>query len=302
MNRQFPAELAPIDDIAAPTGHPVYPRQLMTTAQVEAILGNPIYRVIEVDMDPEAYEEGHLPGAILWNWEKQLRNTETHEILTPSEFAELLGHSGITPLTRIVLYGDNNNWFACWAYWLLHMIGHKHVWLMDGGSRAWFSQSRPVTQTVEEPMPASYPLRAYDLEDKASTEQVFESFFSPKTHRLIDVRSSAEFEGKLRGPAGLEARCATAGRIPTSINIPWNLNCNPDGTFKNPEELLSLYESFDVLPDNTIITYCAIGERASLSWFVLKMLLGYEVVMNYDRSMAEWSRLANAPIITAEAA
>ncbi len=282
--------------------HPVYPKNLMTTEAVASILGDPTYRIIEVDMDPEAYAEGHLEGAILWDWENQLRDTETHEILSPVQFGALLGASGITPLHRIVIYGDNNNWFACWAYWLLNMIGHKNVWLMDGGSRKWFSEGRAVTTEVLPSQPTTYPLKPYDLTEKATTDHIFEAFFSPKSHRLIDVRSSAEFEGKLRGPAGLEARCATAGRIPTSINIPWNLNCNSDGTFKTSADLRSLYESFDVLPGNSVITYCAIGERASLSWFVLRMLLGYEVVMNYDRSMAEWSRLANAPMITAEAA
>ncbi len=285
---------------AAP--HPIYPEHLVTTDAVAEVLGDPEYRIIEVDMDPEAYAEGHLQGAILWDWERQLRDEQTHEILSPSRFAQLLETSGITPDHRIILYGDNNNWFACWAYWLLHMFGHRRVWLMDGGSRKWFAECRRVTTDIPRVTRGVYTEAEFDRVDKASIETVFESFFCPKTHRLIDVRSSSEFSGKLKGPAGLEARCATAGRIPTSINIPWNLNCNGDGTFKVPGELLSLYESFDVLSDNTIITYCAIGERASLSWFVLRMLLEYKVVMNYDRSMAEWSRLANAPMITSNAA
>lgn len=284
------------------TNHPTYPNVLVTTDVCHEHLNDPDFRFVEVDIDPEAYAQGHLPGAIEWNWETQLRDAETHEILTPWKFTDLLGKSGIAPEHNVVLYGDNNNWFACWAYWLMHMIGHRNVWLMDGGARKWFAEGREVSLDDSSRLKTSYPPAHYDLQDRATTENIFEAFFSPDRHRLIDVRSSAEFEGKLLGPAGLEARCAVGGHIPTAINIPWNLNCHHDGTFKEPQELRDLYESFDITPEDAVITYCAIGERASLSWFVLKMLLGYPIVMNYDRSMAQWSRLANAPLINDYAA
>ncbi len=282
--------------------HPIYPNVLMTTEAVASILGDSRYRIIEVDMDPEAYGQGHLAGAIGWDWEQQLRNTTTHEILSPEEFADLIGKSGIGREHRIVLYGDNNNWFACWAYWLLHMIGHEQVWLMDGGARKWFSEERPVSLEVPDYPHCSYANPSYDLSNKATTENIVESFFSPGTHRLVDVRSSAEFEGRVLGPAGVPARCAVGGHIPTAINIPWNLNCNCDGTFRERRELEEMYDSFDITKENSVITYCAIGERASLSWFVLKMLLEHPTAMNYDRSMSQWSRLANAPMVTCQVA
>lgn len=282
--------------------HPIYPEVLMTTEAVESILGDASYRIFEVDLDPAEYEEAHVPGAMPLDWELQLRNPETNEILTPEEFSELLGKCGVKPGDKIVLYGDNNNWFACWAYWLLYMVGHEEVWLMDGGKKKWFAEGRPVTSEVPEILSAKYPLKEYSVGDKATIEDVFEAMFSPDTHRLIDVRSALEFSGELLGPAGAPVRCAVGGHIPTSINIPWNLNCNTDGTFKGPDSLSDLYRSFNVTEDSVVITYCAIGERASLSWFVLKNLLGHEVVMNYDRSMAQWSRIANAPMIGKEAA
>jgi thiosulfate/3-mercaptopyruvate sulfurtransferase len=277
--------------------HPIYPDALITTEAVAGVLHDPTYKIVEVNMDPEAYDQGHLEGAIGWKWESQLRNPETSEILTVEEFADLLGKSGISPEDNVVIYGDNNNWFASWAYWLFHMIGHKEVRLMDGGAKKWFAEGREVTTSLPTHPTCTYAAEGFDLANQATTEDVFEAFFNPETHRLVDVRSSAEFEGRTRGPAGLEARCATGGHIPTAINIPWNLNCNPDGTFRNPGDLRDLYASFDIAPENVVITYCAIGERASLSWFVLKHLLKHEVVMNYDRSMAQWTRLANAPMV-----
>jgi thiosulfate/3-mercaptopyruvate sulfurtransferase len=281
--------------------HPIYPDSLITTEEVSGVQNDTDYRFIEVNLDPEAHGQGHLDGAIGWNWATQLRNHETNEIVSIEEFAELAGKSGIGPDTHVVIYGDNNNWFATWAFWLFHMIGHKEVRLMDGGSRKWVAEGRELTAAPSTVPPRVYPMEAFDLSSRASTEDVFAAFFNPETHRLVDVRSSSEFEGKRLAPAGLVARCVTGGHIPTAINIPWNLNCNPDGTFKNPVQLRDLYASFDISPENVVITYCAIGERASLSWFVLKRLLNHDVVMNYDRSMAQWSRLANAPIIKAAA-
>jgi thiosulfate/3-mercaptopyruvate sulfurtransferase len=279
--------------------HPIYPHALMTTEAVAEAMHDSTYRLIEVDMDPGAYYEAHIPGAIGWDWEQQLRDRITHELLTPEEFTQLLCLSGISRETKVVLYGDNHNWFACWAYWMFYMIGHKHVWLMDGGTDKWFAEGRPVNQILPDIEPAAYGDIEFDFSNKAATEQVFEAFFSPKTHRLVDVRSQAEYQGIRRGPLGVEPRCAVAGHIPTAINIPWNVNCNADGTFKKAEDLRELYEGYDITAKNIVITYCAIGERASLSWFVLKQLLGFGIVMNYDRSMAQWSRLENAPLVQA---
>jgi thiosulfate/3-mercaptopyruvate sulfurtransferase len=197
----------------------------------------------------------------------------------------------------VVLYGDNNNWFACWAFWLMRMFGHKNVRLLDGGLRAWLKDGLPLSTDL--PVFPAVPYEASEpcFESKAVTEDIFTAFFSPQTHCLLDVRSAGEYQGQILSPGvGTEAKCAVAGHIPTAINVPWNLNCNRDGTFKSPDDLRALYRSFGISQEKTVITYCAIGERSSLSWFVLKHLLRYEVVMNYDRSMSQWSRMTNAPI------
>jgi len=284
------------------TPHPIYPEVLMTTEAVSLILDDPSYKVFEVDLDPASYAEGHLRNAIPLDWEQQLRNTETYDILTPAELSKLLGDCGVERHHKIVIYGDNNNWFGCWAFWLLYMAGHENIWIMDGGRKKWFAEGREITTAVPAIEQTVYEIEEFDTDTKASTEQIFESFFQPDTHRLIDVRSAAEYEGRQIGPAGAPYRCAVGGHIPNAINIPWNLNCNTDGTFKAPDELAEIYRSFDILEDSVVITYCAIGERASLSWFVIKHLLKRSTVMNYDRSMAQWSRLANAPLIDRGAA
>ncbi|MBC8065049.1 MAG: sulfurtransferase [Chlorobia bacterium] len=284
--------------------HQHYPDVLLTTEEAACQLDQKTHVFVEVDLDSETFSQGHIPGAFVWNWETQLRDQTTGDPLSRKDFEVLMGAAGISNETKVVLYGDNNNWFACWAFWLMKLYGHEQVWLLDGGPRKWLSESRPISQKRSEfPVPATYHAQEPNLSLKATTEKVFESFFNPKTYRLLDVRSSAEFAGTLRGPGpGMDPTCQVAGHIPTSINIPWNLNCNADGTFKSPDELRSMYASFDIQPEMNVITYCAIGERASLSWFVLKHLLGYGAVMNYSSSMAQWSCIPNAPIVQGQAA
>ncbi len=285
-------------------GHPHYPNALVTGADLDMNLGDPGLKVIEVDFDESAYAQGHLPNAFRWLWSSQLRNSATEEILTREEFEALMSASGIRADDTVVVYGDENNWFACWAYWLCKLYGHDRVFVLDGGTRKWLTDGRRMELGAEPfPTPSDYRADEANPAYKASVENIFEAFFNPATHRLLDVRSSSEFEGRLLGPGvGKEATCALGGHIPTAINVPWNLNCDEDGCFKEPGELRDLYRSFNVIPENHVITYCAIGERASLSWFVLHELLGYPMVMNYDRSMAQWSRMANAPIVQGEAA
>lgn len=295
-------ELLPITRLESMPSHPYYPSVLVQCADYEELVAEG-YQFIQVDMDPEAYDQGHVPSAIQWSWAEQLRNPSTGEILNKEEFEQLMGDSGLKPKTPIIVYGDNNNWFACWAFWLMTLYGHENVRVLDGGLRKWLSSGSPVSTEAPKVTPTTYSARDLDTTDRATTEDIFSTFFSPESSCLIDVRSSAEYEGRLSGPGhGKESTCAVAGHIPTAINVPWNLNCNVDGTFKCPEELRALYNSFHVYPEMQVITYCAIGERASLAWFVLKELLGYKVVMNYDRSMAHWSRIANAPLETGEAA
>jgi thiosulfate/3-mercaptopyruvate sulfurtransferase len=282
--------------------HPLYPEVLVETSAVEHLIRQTGVKIVEADLDPTAFDIGHIETAILWDWEGQLRDPVTYEILTRTQMEALLGESGISNTDTILLYGDHNNWFACWAFWLLKLYGHENVYLIDGGAKKWFAEERPVTTGSGEIRSAQYTASNADLTNKAAVEDIFITFFEPGKHTLVDVRSSYEYEGKSLGPAGVEARCAVAGHIPTAINIPWNLNCNEDGTFKEVEELIDLYSSFGVTRDTSVITYCAIGERASLSWFVLKYLLKHPRVMNYDRSMAEWSRMQNAPLVTGSAA
>jgi len=284
--------------------HPYYPNVLITCDDLASEIDRNTYVVIEVDLDPDSYDQGHIPGALRWDWKSQLRNNVTSEALDKEAFEALMQSTGISIDTPVVFYGDNNNWFACWAFWLMKLYGHENVWILDGGPRKWFADGHPVSDQATSPRPPSeYRACSPDMSLKATTQDIFESFFNPKTHRLLDVRSAAEYRGNLAGPGpGLEPTCQIAGHIPTAINIPWNLNCNADGTFKSPEELRSLYRSFDIVPELSVITYCAIGERASLSWFVLKHLLEYTVVMNYESSMSRWSCIPNAPIVQGDAA
>ncbi len=276
----------------------------MTCEALESALDSGEIIAVEVDIDPESYKQGHVPGAQTWDWQTQLRDQETKDLLKPEAFAALMSATGISNDSKVVLYGDNNNWFACWAYWLLKLYGHKNVWILDGGARKWMSEGRSASLAEpEKPSPGTYVAEVVNTSNRATTENVFESFFNPMTHRLLDVRSAAEYKGSLGGPGpGMAPTCQVTGHIPNAINIPWNLNCNSDGTFKAREELLAIYASFDILPEMNVITYCAIGERSSLSWFVLKELLAYDVVTNYDRSMSQWSCMANAPIVQGEAA
>lgn len=281
--------------------HPTYPDVLVETSQVGELIGQPGIRLIEVDLDTMAYDEGHIESTLLWSWNDQLRVPATHQIPSKDQVQDLLRASGISNEDTIILYGDNRNWFACWGFWLLKLYGHERVLLIDGGARKWFAEGRQVTTAIPEVTPSNYIAKEPDLSNKASIEDVFRSFFDP-TIQVLDVRSPPEYDGRSLGPAGVKANSVVPGHIPAAINVPWQLNCNPDGTFRSPEELAALYEERGITPSHRVITYCAIGERASLSWFVLKHLLKHNDVMNYDRSMAEWSRMPNAPIVTGEAA
>jgi len=275
---------------------------LVTGAEIEAGPGKN-RRIVEVDVDRNAYSHGHVPGAILWEWDCQLRNPVTGEVIVRQEFEELMGASGITPDTEVVLYGDNNNWFACWAFWVLRLYGHGNVKVLDGGFRKWLKEGRPVSFDEGTAEPGTYTCQTCPSGLLATTEEVFAGIMQPGTYRILDVRSRAEYSGELTGPGpGMSSTCAMAGHIPTALSVPWNENCREDGTFKSVEELQAMYALLGVTPDKKVITYCAIGERASLTWFVLKELLGYDNVMNYDRSMAYWSRLPAPPVTIKSAA
>lgn len=271
------------------------PDVLVSTEWVRNHLEDPKIAFVEVDVDTTSYAEGHIPGAIGWNWQTQLCDTVRREITSRQEMENLLANSGIANDTTVVLYGDNNNWFAAWAFWQLKIYGHPDVRIMNGGRKKWLAESAPLAKDL--PMRARTAYRITGVNDvfrayRMNIEQIFQS----PTAALVDVRSIDEYTGKILAPPGLPETCQRGGHIPGAKNIPWSLACNEDGTFKSAAELETLYTAKGVTPEKNVIAYCRIGERSSHTWFVLKYLLGYPNVSNYDGSWTEWGNLVNAPV------
>lgn len=271
------------------------PNVLVSTAWVDEHKKDPKVRIAEVDVDTKAYEEGHIEGAVGWNWQSQLCDTVRRDIVPKDKLEKLLGESGIDNDTTIVLYGDNNNWFACWALWQLRMFGHKDVRVMNGGRKKWIAEGRPLSQENPKHPAKTYKAREPDNSLRAFLPQVMQAL-DRKEWAFVDVRSPDEFTGKIVAPPGLPETAQRGGHIPGAQSIPWGKNCNEDGTFKSPDELKAMYEEVGITSDKNVIAYCRIGERSSLTWFVLKDLLGYPKVLNYDGSWTEWGNLVNAPI------
>jgi thiosulfate/3-mercaptopyruvate sulfurtransferase len=272
-----------------------YPEVLVSTDWVVQHKNDPNVVIAEVDVDTSAYNEGHIPGAIGWNWQTQLCDTVRRDIISKADLEKLLSTSGIGNDTAIILYGDNNNWFAAWAFWQLKMYGHKDVRIMNGGRKKWLAEGRELTKDVPTPKPATYRVSGFDETYRAFLRQVQEAM-KAANFVLVDVRSPDEFTGKILAPPGLPETCQRGGHIPGAKSIPWAQACNEDGTFKTVDELKALYAGKGVTPDKNVIAYCRIGERSSHSWFVLKYLLGYPNVSNYDGSWTEWGNLVAAPI------
>jgi thiosulfate/3-mercaptopyruvate sulfurtransferase len=252
-------------------------------------------RVVEVDVDTTAYEQGHVPGAAGWNWTTQLCDTVVRDIIPPEKFEELMSTSGIAPDTTVVLYGDNNNWFAAWALWQLKIYGHEEVRIMDGGRKKWLAEGRPLSTDAPNVQRTTYKARKPDTSIRAFLPEVREAM-QRGSAALVDVRSPQEFTGEILAPPGLPETCQRGGHIPGAKNIPWAKACNEDGTFKSVEELRQLYGGVGVTADRPVIAYCRIGERSSHTWFVLKYLLGFKDVKNYDGSWTEWGNLVGAPV------
>ncbi|HLR25280.1 MAG TPA: sulfurtransferase [Fodinibius sp.] len=252
-------------------------------------------RLVEVDVHTKSYSSGHIPGAVGWNWKRQLQDQLRRTIVSKKDFEKLLEESGISNDTTIVLYGDNNNWFAAWAYWLLKYYNHEDVRILDGGRKKWEAEDREFTKDVPE-----YEAGTYSINAEVEEYRAFRGDIEPKLNAddfgLVDVRSSDEFTGKILAPAGLKELSQRAGHIPGASNITWSEAVNEDGTFKSIEELKSIYENEGITPDKEIIAYCRIGERSAHSWFVLNELLEYPNVRNYDGSWTEWGNLIDAPI------
>jgi thiosulfate/3-mercaptopyruvate sulfurtransferase len=261
----------------------------------QAHLDDPSVRFVEVDVDTTAYSQSHLPGAVAWDWTSQLSDGVRRDIAGPDDFGALLSTSGIGPATTIVLYGDNNNWFAAWAYWQLQLYGHRDVRILDGGRKYWLDQGLPLTTEVPAYDPTGYTLGAPDFTLRAFRDDILPRLGDPGL-ALVDVRSPAEFNGEIVAPPGMSETAQRAGHIPGAASIPWAQTVREDGRFKPADELAALYAAKGVTPDKDVIAYCRIGERSSHSWFVLHELLGYERVRNYDGSWTEYGSLIGVPI------
>jgi len=272
-----------------------HPEVLVSTEWVARHAADPGVRVVEVDVDTSAYEQGHVPGAVAWNWTTDLCDTRVRDIVPKDRLEALLGASGIDNDTTIVLYGDNNNWFAAWAFWQLKVYGHRDVRIMDGGRKKWLEEGRALTTDAPAVERKTYGAQPPDLSLRAFLPEV-QGMLGRSDAALVDVRSPQEFTGEILSPPGLPETCQRGGHIPGAVNIPWGKACNEDGTFKSADELKALYEAQGVTPDKDVVAYCRIGERSSHSWFALKYLLGYPNVKNYDGSWTEWGNLVGAPV------
>lgn len=268
---------------------------LVTTDWVADHLADPAIRIVEVDVDTKAYEQGHVPGASGWAWDTQLCDTVRRDIIPKAKFEQLLGATGITPQTAIILYGDNNNWFAAWAFWQLKVYGHKDVRIMDGGRKKWIAEGRELSTDAPSVKPVSYTAKDADLSLRAFLPEVMKAS-AERTAQMVDVRSPQEYSGEILAPPGLPETCQRGGHIPGAKSIPWGKACNDDGTFKSVEDLKALYGGAGITGEKPVIAYCRIGERSSHTWFVLKYLLGYANVKNYDGSWTEWGNLVAAPV------
>jgi len=273
-----------------------YPEVLVTTEWATQHLNDPKIRIIEVDVDTSAYAQGHVPGAIGWNWQTQLQDPVRRDLAEKRAFEELLGRSGITNDTTIITYGDNNNWFAAWAFWQLKYYGHNDVRIMNGGRKKWLGEKRTLSTEIPRPQPTTYRSKDPDQSIRARRDDVFAILDRRSTTKLVDVRSVDEFTGKVIAPPGMTETAQRGGHIPGAVNVPWSQAVNEDGTFKAADALKQLYGGKGVTGDDEVIAYCRIGERSSHTWFVLRYLLGYNRVRNYDGSWTEWGNLVGAPI------
>lgn len=274
-----------------------HPEVLVDTDWVKANLNNPNVRLVEIDVDTQQYDIGHIPGAAGFNWQTQLQNQVTRDIIAQSEFEQLLGSVGITPDTTVVLYGDNNNWFAAYGFWLFKIYGHADVRLMNGGRQKWLNEAdKELVGTKSSFAATTYKAQAPDFSLRAKLPEVFD-VVSKKSHNLVDVRSNDEFTGKVIAPPGMSETAQRGGHIPGATSIPWSTAVNPDGTFKSAEDLTQIYFHDKKLDSGKpTVAYCRIGERSSHTWFVLKYLLGQSNVKNYDGSWTEYGNLVGAPI------
>jgi len=278
------------------TGY-AHPEVLVEIDWVRQNLGQPGLKLVEVDVDTRAYDVGHIPGAIGFNWQTQLQDQIARDIISKEQFERLVGGAGVSPDDTVVLYGDNNNWFAAYGFWLFKIYGHRDVRLMNGGRAKWLADPNTEMTTVRtSPRAVPYRVTQVNPDLRARLSEVMESVRGAACH-LIDVRSPDEYTGKVIAPPGMTETAQRGGHIPAARSVPWNTAVNPDGTFKSAAELRKIYcEGAGVDTKKPTIAYCRIGERSSHTWFVLKYLLGLDNVKNYDGSWTEYGNLISAPI------
>ena len=269
------------------------PAALVSTQWAADHLNDANVRLLEVDVDTSAYGQGHIQGAIGINWTTQLGDPIRRDIPSKEAWEKLLSESGVSNDTRLIFYGDNNNWFAAFAYWVSKIYGHQNAALMNGGRKKWELENRPLTTDAASASRASYSARQPDSSLRAFLRDVLDR---PANVALVDVRSPAEFNGEVIAPPGMTETAQRAGHVPGAQNIPWAQAANEDGTFKSPDELRTLYGNKGIASDKDVIAYCRIGERSSHTWFVLKELLGFRNVKNYDGSWTEYGSVVGVPI------
>jgi thiosulfate/3-mercaptopyruvate sulfurtransferase len=278
----------------------VHPEVLVSVDWVKEHLNDPKVKIIEVDVDTTAYDKGHVPNAIGWNWQTDLNDRIRRDIIDPRTFSELCRRSGINNEDTVIIYGDNNNWFAAWAVWQFKYHGHKDVRLMNGGRKKWVDvDKRETTTELPRLTRSNYTIPACDETVRAYRDEIMNTLGQGKIN-LVDVRSPDEYSGKVIAPPGMTETAQRGGHIPGAKSIPWAKTANDDGTFKSKADLEKLYADAGCDFSKPTIAYCRIGERSSHTWFVLKYLLGKQNVKNYDGSWTEWGNLVGAPIETGE--
>lgn len=269
---------------------------LVTVDWLQEQLGNPDVRVFEVSVDPDVYKAGHIPGATNLNWHTDLVDTVNRDIASREKLQETLRNTGVENDTIIVIYGDNNNWFAAWGAWVLDVYGFgDRVKLLDGGRKLWEARGLPMTADVPSFPRSSIELPERDNSLRARLVDVLEVAEGRREGALVDIRSPDEYTGKIFAPEGIKELSIRAGHIPGAENVPWATIVNEDGTFKPIEEIREIYAKKGVDGSKPIITYCRIGERSSHSWFALKRILGYEA-RNYDGSWTEYGNAVGVPV------
>jgi thiosulfate/3-mercaptopyruvate sulfurtransferase len=269
---------------------------LVTSDWLAGRLGDDSVVVAEVDENTDLYEEGHIPGAVKLHWREDLQDPVERDLVEQAQFEELMGSRGIGNDATVVLYGDKNNWFAAYAYWYLKIYGHQDVRLLDGGRQKWIDEGRELTTDAPSVSPASYSATPRDESIRVYRDTVLGGLGADGI-ALVDVRSPQEYSGELMAPPGYEQEGASrTGHIPGAQSIPWAQAVRDDGTFKAVDDLRQLYGGKGVTGNKEVRAYCRIGERSAHTWFVLRELLGYENVKNYDGSWTEWGNLVDVPI------